>query len=188
VVIHCHQALIGGDDIKGDDIRTVDAIIFKSIPLGGQMVQYHFVTQWFFHVPIERVWAAIADSTGWTDWLQDFRRVTVHPATANGETAIEVDYRGDLPYSFHFTLVPTRVEPPYRMELRASGQLVGTGCWTLEAQDDGTAVTYVWTVGVANPIFSAFTRLPFVKALTERNHNATMARAERALKQRLDSQ
>jgi uncharacterized protein YndB with AHSA1/START domain len=151
------------------------------------MAQYHFVTQWFFRAPIERVWEVIADSNSWSKWLQDFRRVTVHPPTASGETAIDVEYRGDLPYSFHFTLTPIHVEPPYRMELKANGQLVGTGCWTLVAQEEGTAVTYVWNVGVTNPIFSALAQLPFIKTLTERNHNATMARAERALKQRLES-
>jgi uncharacterized protein YndB with AHSA1/START domain len=149
------------------------------------MVQYHFVTEWSFPVPIDRVWAEIADSEHWTDWLQDFRRVTIHPATADGQTVFDIEYRGDLPYTFRFKLTPTQVEPPHRMELEASGQLVGRGCWTLVPKEGGTHVTYVWDVGVTNPIFNAFTRLPFVKGLTERNHHATMARAELALRQRL---
>lgn len=39
---------------------------------------------------------------------------------------------------------------------------------------------------MSNPVFSLLTRLPFVKALTERNHNATIARAEEALRRRLE--
>lgn len=149
------------------------------------MVQYHFVTQWFFHVPIERVWQEISDREHWSDWLQDFRRVTPIAPTDNGETAFEIEYRGNLPYTFRFILTPTAVEPPHRMELTASGQLVGRGCWTLVAQDGGTLVTYVWEVGVPNPVFSWAARLPGFKALTEWNHHATMRRAEQALKQRL---
>lgn len=71
------------------------------------------------------------------------------------------------------------------MELTASGQLVGRGCWALVAQDGGTLVTYVWEVGVPNPIFSWVAHLRGIKALTEWNHHATMRRAEQALQQRL---
>ncbi len=37
------------------------------------MVQYHFVTQWFFRVSSDCAWEAIADSTGWSEGLQEFR-------------------------------------------------------------------------------------------------------------------
>ncbi|MGA7932856.1 MAG: SRPBCC family protein [Kovacikia sp.] len=150
------------------------------------MIRYHFVTQWFFRVPIERVWEVIVDSEHWSEWMRDFRRVTVRRLALSGEKVFDIEYRGDLPYSFRFTLTPTYVEAPYRMELDASGQLVGTGCWTLFPKEGGTCVTYVWNVGVTNPIFSLLARLPFIKALTEHNHNATMARAEQALRQQLE--
>ena len=150
------------------------------------MMRYRFVTQWFFDVPIEQVWEAIADSERWSEWIQDFRHVAVRLLEPSGEKVFDIEYRGDLPYSFRFTLTPTCVEAPHRMELDASGQLVGTGCWTLVTKEEGTVVTYVWDVGVTNPIFSLLARLPFIKALTENNHNATMARAEQALRQQLE--
>lgn len=150
------------------------------------MVQYRFVTQWFFRAPIEQVWEQIASEEGWGEWLQDFRRVQVCYAPTSGEKFFDILYRGDLPYSFHFTLTPTHVEAPHHLELVAHGELEGFGCWTLAEKEDGTAVTYVWEVGVSNPFFNLLTRLPFVKALTERNHNLTMARAEKALKELIE--
>ncbi|PZD72858.1 hypothetical protein C1752_03372 [Acaryochloris thomasi RCC1774] len=149
------------------------------------MVQYRFVTQWFFHAPIEQVWERIIDSEHWYQWIQDFRGVTVKTHPVSSEKVFEINYRGDLPYSFNFTLMPILIDAPHRMELKASGELEGTGCWILVEEDDGTAVTYIWNVGVSNPMFSLLTRLPWVKALTENNHNATMARAEVALRQLL---
>lgn len=151
------------------------------------MVQYRFVTEWFFRKPIDQVWEWIVDEARWSEWIQDFRQVTVRPSTNPGQEVFDVKYRGDLPYSFQFTLTQTLVEAPHRLELDASGELEGSGCWSLVEKDGGTFVTYVWNVGVSNPVFSLMTRLPFVKALTERNHNATMARAEVALRQRLDA-
>lgn len=91
------------------------------------MVQYHFVTQWFFHVPIERVWQQISDREHWSDWLQDFRRVTPIAPTDNGETAFEIEYWGNLPYTFRFILTPTAVEPPHQYGTNCQWSTSGTG-------------------------------------------------------------
>jgi hypothetical protein len=40
----------------------------------------------------------------------------------------------------------TRVERPYKMEGIASGELAGSGIWTLEQRDTNTAVQYDWNV------------------------------------------
>jgi hypothetical protein len=39
-----------------------------------------------------------------------------------------------------------RVEPPFRLEARAAGELDGTGRWTLTSADGGTLVRYDWDV------------------------------------------
>jgi hypothetical protein len=35
------------------------------------MEMYHFVTEWFFRVPIEKVWNEIDDWESWSTWWQD---------------------------------------------------------------------------------------------------------------------
>ena len=99
---------------------------------------------------------------------------------------VDVEYRGNLPYTFHFALEVTKVKPPALIELKATGDLIGTGKWLLESHNQGTAVTYYWDVGVTNPIFNLLISLPFVKSITESNHNATMDKAFHALKSRLE--
>lgn len=110
------------------------------------MVQYRFVTQWFFRIPTEQVWERIVDEESWGEWLQNFRRIAVCHSPTSGEKLFDIQYRGDLPYSFHFTLTPTCVGAPRRLELIARGELEGTGCWTLTKKGNGTGVTYIWEV------------------------------------------
>ena len=45
----------------------------------------------------------------------------------------------------------------------------------LEAQNDGTAVTYSWDMGTTNPIFNLVGKLSCVRAMIEKNHNAVIA-------------
>jgi hypothetical protein len=45
-----------------------------------------------------------------------------------------------------FDVQVTRVEPPFRLEARAAGELDGTGRWTLTSADGGTLVRYDWDV------------------------------------------
>jgi uncharacterized protein YndB with AHSA1/START domain len=149
---------------------------------------YHFVTNWFFNAPIERVWKEIEDPKTWSIWLQDFKKITPRPLESMQQVGntVDVEYKGNLPYTFRFALEVTKAKPLALIELKATGDLIGTGKWVLESRNPGTAVTYYWDVGVTNPIFNLLIRLPFVKAITESNHNATMDRAFQALKSRLE--
>jgi uncharacterized protein YndB with AHSA1/START domain len=150
---------------------------------------YHFVTNWYFQAPIERVWKEIEDTSNISEWLTDFRKVSPRNVQTEEHRPVDIDveYRGDLPYTFRFRLRVVKVEPPHLLELEATGNLIGRGKWVLQTQDQGTAATYFWDVTVANPFFALFVKLPWFKAITERNHNATMDRAYQALKQRLQA-
>lgn len=149
---------------------------------------YHFVTNWFLNVPIEKIWQEIADPQSWTTWFQDFKKVTPRSleVTLPHKVLTDVEYRGNLPYTFCFTLEVTTIEPPQLMELKATGDLIGTGKWVLKSQDQGTAVSYYWDVGIANPFFNLLTAIPWIKAPTEKNHNISMERAYYALKGKLE--
>ena len=150
---------------------------------------YHFITKWYFNAPIDLVWQEIEDTSNISRWLTDFRKVSPRNVSTKDQRTVDIDveYRGDLPYTFRFNLRVVKVEPPHLLELEATGNLIGRGKWILETQGQGTAATYFWDVTVANPFFALFVKLPLFKAITEKNHNATMDRAYQALKQKLQA-
>ena len=96
------------------------------------------------------------------------------------------EVKGQLPYSLRFSNEVTLVQEPYLMENKSSGDLVGKGKTVLEQQDDGTVVTIYWDVATSNPVFNFLGRLPFVRAMIEKNHDYVMDDGFRGLKQRLE--
>jgi hypothetical protein len=44
-----------------------------------------------------------------------------------------------------------RVDPPRELELRAEGELVGTGRWLLDQEGEVTTVRYLWDVHTTRP-------------------------------------
>jgi hypothetical protein len=162
--------------------------MFSSKKGESQMEMYHFVTKWFFNAPIERLWKEIEDVESWPTWSKDFKRAVIRgpePKVQVG-SVIDCEVRGDLPYTLRMLLTITALKPPGLMEFTSTGDLAGGGKWVLEPRDAGTAVTEHWDVGMTNPIFDLVSRLPFVKAMMEKNHNDVMDRAYRGLKSRVE--
>ena len=124
----------------------------------------HFVTEWFFQAPIERVWEEIIDVEAWPTFWQTYKKATIRgpePRLQLGSVVdSEVRPKGALSYTLRFTLEVTAFQPPILMEIKSSGDLVGTGKWVLEPQAGGTAVTYYWDVGLTNPILNLLRQLP----------------------------
>ncbi len=54
--------------------------------------------------------------------------------------------RTRLPYTPGFDVRLTRVQPPSKLEAKATWELEGTGRWTLTSADDGTLVRYNWDI------------------------------------------
>ena len=155
------------------------------------MEMYHFVTEWFFEAPIEAVWQEIRDVETWPTWWIDWKKAVVRNRTAAeaGDgvgVIIDCEVRGALPYSLHFSTKTTVLEPPYLSEYTSSGDLIGGGKWELKEAEGGTAVTYHWHVGMSNPIFNFFGKLPFTKNMMGKNHNEVMDRGYNGIKARLN--
>jgi uncharacterized protein YndB with AHSA1/START domain len=149
---------------------------------------YHFVTNWYFRAPIDRVWATLTDVKAWPAWWPSWKRAEFRGPELLSQPGSIVDneVKGSLPYSLRFTTEVTLIQPPERLEIRSSGDLVGSGSWVLERRDDGTAVTYTWDVGTANPVFNVLGKLSFVRAMIEKNHDFVMDEGFRGLKQRVE--
>ena len=152
------------------------------------MKPYHFVTNWFFRAPIERVWEEIVDTPSWPSWWPCWKKAVSHGSAPQAGLGAVVDHevRGNLPYSLRFRTVVTGFRPPHLLEVTSSGDLVGTGTFVLEARDNGTAVTYYWDVGTSNPLLNLLGTLPFARAMMEKNHDVVMEEGCRGLKTRVE--
>jgi hypothetical protein len=99
---------------------------------------------------------------------------------------VDHEVRGSGLYTLRFRTVVTALEPPTLLAIASSGDLVGVGTFVLEPFNDGTSVTYRWDVRLSNPVLDFLGRLPFVRALMERNHDTVMEEGYRGLKKRLE--
>lgn len=192
---HWRFAASTGEDLTAADMTggrgfvTVSGrgrVILRSEVILLQL--YRFVTQWTFTAPVELVWEEVIDARAWPTWTKDLRKIDLRgpePGLALGSVA-DCEVKGALPYSLRYSFEVVGLEPLRRLEMRAWGDLVGTGRWILEPHGGGTATTFSWDVGTTNRILNLVARLPFVRSLMERNHDNVMAAAYRGLLRRLE--
>jgi uncharacterized protein YndB with AHSA1/START domain len=117
------------------------------------MADYHYVSTWQLRAPIEQVWPAISHLEHLPSWYPAVQEVqTLTPGDAD-RVGSRVRYliKGRLPMRLAFEATITRVDPPRELELRAEGELAGTGLWELQQQDDVTSVRYTWDVRTTKP-------------------------------------
>lgn len=112
------------------------------------MGEYHFVSTWQIQAPIERVWEEIYHAERWPSWWRYVAGVEeLEPAAADGAgRRLRLLFRTRLPYTLGFDVRVTRVRPPSELVAEATGELEGTGRWTLTAADGGTLVRYTWDI------------------------------------------
>ncbi len=152
------------------------------------MEMYHFVTKWFFQAPIERIWEEIIDVEAYPKWWTAFKKSKIQGTERKAQlgSVIDCEVKGSAFYTMRFWFEVATLQSPNLLELKSSGDLVGGGKWVLERQDNGTAVTFYWDVGVTNPIMNILGKLPFVKAWMENNHDKIMASGYQILKSKLE--
>lgn len=148
--------------------------------------QYHFVTDWRFHAPLERVWSVVLDIERYPGWWQNFRRVRI--MRGDGKTVgsvIQCEVRGSLPYSLNYSLEVIEAEQYRHILLRSSGDLVGTGRWAFAHADDGvTTAQYFWDVATTKRILNLVA--PVARPALARNHERVMANGYAALRPRIE--
>jgi uncharacterized protein YndB with AHSA1/START domain len=112
------------------------------------MADYHYVSTWRLQAPIEQVWNAISDLEHLPAWYPAVQEVQTLTPGDEQHVGARVRYviKGRLPMRLAFEATITRVVPPRELELRAEGELAGTGRWDLEQQDEVTSARYTWDV------------------------------------------
>lgn len=140
------------------------------------MQLYHFRTEWPVAATPAQTWSCLLDIDRWDAWGPAFRRVALrapYRRAAVGAIA-DVEVRGTLPFTLRFEIEIVELQPETVMSIRAEGDVRGTGRWELAADPAGTIATFLWDVGLSNPILDAFGRLPFTKRLLAWNHDVVM--------------
>ena len=112
------------------------------------MAEYHFVSIWQINAPIERVWEEIHHAERWPSWWKYVAGVEeLEPGAPDGTgKRMRLLFRTRLPYTLGFDVRVTRVHPPSELAAEATGELAGTGRWTLTPVAGGTLVRYNWDI------------------------------------------
>lgn len=144
---------------------------------------YEFVTRWRVSGPLDDVFDVLADSARLAEWWPavylDVR--TLAPGDARGVgRVLALHTKGCLPYTLRWRLTVTGVERPHRLALRAEGDFVGVGTWTLAGDERQVDVRFDWTIRADKPLLR---RLSWLLApLFAANHSWAMARGLESLR------
>jgi len=140
------------------------------------LADYSFVTIWRHQAPIEAVYDAIADSLHWPDW---WSTVTAVEEVSPGEPDTGIGgvhrytFKGSLPYTLSFDLRVTNNVRPRTLAGSASGELEGTGVWTLTEEAGGTTVArYDWNVRTTRWWMNLLA--PLARPIFKANHDLVM--------------
>lgn len=152
------------------------------------MEMYHFVTEWFFKVPVERVWEETSNIEAYPDWWKGLRKAKMRGPESRLQlgSVADCEVKGFLPFSLRFTVEVTKFEPHHLLEIKSTGDLVGTGKWSLEPKDNGALSTFNWDVGTSNPILNLLAKIPFAKPILEKSHDDVMAKGYEVVQTRIE--
>jgi hypothetical protein len=147
------------------------------------VANYRFVTIWQLRAPIDDVWNAIYEAEKWPSWWKGVQSVTLVPG--RDESVRRFVWKSFLPYELVFEMESTRVEAPRRLEGRASGELEGTGVWSLSENAGITTVQYVWDVKTTRWWMNILA--PLARPAFAWNHDYVMKRGAEGLAKLLNA-
>jgi uncharacterized protein YndB with AHSA1/START domain len=152
------------------------------------MAEYHFVSIWQIQAPIERVWDEIYHSERWPSWWKYVVGVEeLEPGAADGVGKRQrLLFQTRLPYRLGFDIRVTRVQPPSVLEAEATGELDGTGRWTLTSADGGTLVRYNWDIRTTRWWMNLLA--PVARPAFSWNHDELMREGGESLARRLGAE
>lgn len=145
------------------------------------MAEYRFLTTWVLDGPRERIWEAIYDSEHWPAWwpgVIEATKLSRGDPSGVGQRG-RYAWRAKLPYTVHFEIEVTRVQPHTLLEGAAEGELTGIGRWRFFEQDGVTAVLYEWNVRTTRRWMNLVG--PVAGGVFRSNHDHLMAAGGRGL-------
>lgn len=137
--------------------------------------QYVFVDEWHVDAPPEAVYDVLADGASYPRWWTP----VYLEATTEGETTVQ-HFKGRLPYHLHTRTRTVRADRPHQLEGETTGDLRGTGIWTLtRTAADTTELRFDWRVHADRPLLKLLT--PLLRPALRWNHRWAIARAVEGL-------
>ncbi len=149
------------------------------------IAHYSFTTIWKLDAPIASVWSQIHNVELWPQWWKGVRDVKLmrHGLENGLENEYEITFKSVLPYTLVLRSKVVRVVFLRLMEGKATGELEGTGIWTLSEQGGITTVQYEWNVKTTRWWMNAIA--PIARPIFVWNHNQLMKQGSHGLASQL---
>jgi uncharacterized protein YndB with AHSA1/START domain len=148
---------------------------------------FKLVTQCIFQAPAKKVWDVTVDVVSYPEWWPYIHNVSIRGAEPLLQKESQIDYeiKGFLPHSLRFHTHVTRCDPFSRIEMKASGDLEGTGISILDESDGLTRATFIWNVVLTPPILNCLSQWKLFHKLFVWNHDFTMKSAVKNMQKRV---
>src|ERR1700682_701906 len=112
----------GDDEQNVEELQDVEEHLPKILPVSET---YHFVTDWHFQAPLEKVWSVVPDIYVYPGWWKNVRHVKITRGDGKSVgSVIECEVRGSLPYSLKYALEVREAEEYRHILLRSTGDLI----------------------------------------------------------------
>ncbi len=133
--------------------------------------------------PIRAVWPIIRDVSAYPRWWKEFVEARKRNDVDGVGAVVWVHVKAALPYHMYFEVEAVREEPPRVAAVRVQGDLNGSMQWTLEADGQGTRLTFEETVATGKALLTLLA--PLFKPLFAWNHTVMMRSGEQGLRRLL---
>jgi hypothetical protein len=142
--------------------------------------EYRFVDRWLVRASLEATYDVIGDTIGYPRWWGDvFVNVEGDGGPPRPGRHARIVSRGFLPYLLRWEAQVVEAEAPRRFAFVMTGDFVGSGSWTFDSGDDGTAAIFEFRPRVEKPGVKQLS--PILKPLFRWNHRWAMQRGERGV-------
>lgn len=144
---------------------------------------YEFQTTWHFKASVAEVAAILEDvdhlSTWWPSVYLEVRVLEEGEKSGVGKR-VALFTKGWLPYTLRWNFTVVESNSPYGFRIKADGDFVGEGVWTLmEKEGDEAEVVFDWTIHADKPLLRAFSFI--LKPMFSANHRWAMEQGEKSL-------
>lgn len=144
--------------------------------------EYHFITHWRVKSSVEEITEILRNGRDLVRWWPsvylDVQQVEAGNEQSVG-TVMQLYTKGWLPYTLKWSSRVIEARHPYGFTLEASGDFVGRGIWTFEADGDWVNITYDWKIAANKPLLRLFS--PIMKPFFAANHIWAMKKGEESL-------
>ena len=150
--------------------------------------EYHFITHWQAAGTLEHVYDVIATPLEYPRWWSSVY-LNVEEVAPGDEMGIGQRFRlhtkGFLPYSLRWESCTVAVNPPHRLEIRATGDFEGRGIWQLHQNGPLVNLDFDWKLTAEKPLIRYLSFL--LKPLFSANHRWAMRQGQEGLIRELQS-